>query len=190
MVIVKLSSGLSGAGDAVGLGVGSVGGILSLGAGDVPPPHAPAARTSSSGPTLPVAQAGSPRVSDEQPITLEGRRHGPVRRRGPTSAFHAGKKLSIAIVTACAFVEMPAQAQTPESRWSWHADASVFTDYNYQRRRVIDVQAWESHNWFMLSGDRPLGPGRISVLGALSIEPVTLDPIGSPQIFQTGASYH
>jgi hypothetical protein len=98
----------------------------------------------------------------------------------------------------------------PASGWSWTADANVFVGYNYQSRLFADFSAFESQNWFMLSGTRTLGPGRVTVQGMLSLEPLTIGrfvyaggtrvygyspsservPYGSsPQLFQTGESY-
>ena len=80
-------------------------------------------------------------------------------------------------------------APASSSTWTWTADANAFFGYNYQQRLFADVSAWESQNWFMLSGDRDAGPGRLSVNAMGSLEPFTLHKIGSPQLFQTGESY-
>ena len=53
----------------------------------------------------------------------------------------------------------------PASGWSWTSDANVFVGYNYQQRLFADFSAFESQNWFMLSGNRALGPGRLTVQG-------------------------
>src|SRR5439155_23686809 len=39
-------------------------------------------------------------------------------------------------------------------------------------------------------GSRSIGPGRFSFDAMLSLEPFTIDVIGSPQVFQTGEAYH
>ena len=104
--------------------------------------------------------------------------------------------------------EMP--PSSPASGWSWTTDANVFVGYNYQRRLFADFSAVESQNWFMVSGARALGPGRLSIEGMVSLEPLTIgrlvyggntrvfaySPTGervsfgaSPQLFQTGESY-
>jgi hypothetical protein len=82
------------------------------------------------------------------------------------------------------------------------------------QRKFADFYAWESQNWFMVSGDRPVGSGRLTLTGMFSLEPWTIGrlvygggvfgsqrvyaftatgervPIGgSPQAFQTGESY-
>src|SRR6185503_12527175 len=66
-----------------------------------------------------------------------------------------------------------------------------------------NFSAWESQNWFMGEGQRPIGRGRIAIQGMLSLEPFTIGKLvyagdsnpqrvqagGSPQLFQTGESY-
>ena len=104
-------------------------------------------------------------------------------------------------------MEAPPVATT---RWAWTSDANVFVGYNYQSRLFADFSAFESQNWFMLSGTRALGRGQLTVEGMLSLEPLTIgrfvygggarvygtSPTGervsfgvSPQLFQTGESY-
>jgi hypothetical protein len=68
-------------------------------------------------------------------------------------------------------------------------DANVFFGYNYQEREFRDQSAWESQNWFMLHGTRPLGVGELRLETMFSLEPLTMQGIGSPQLFQTGESY-
>src|SRR5262245_25093775 len=70
--------------------------------------------------------------------------------------------------------------------WEWVRDANVFFGLNYQRRKFTDFTAWESQNWFMLSTSRQIGSGRLAVNGMVSLEPFTLEALGSPQVFQTG----
>jgi len=76
--------------------------------------------------------------------------------------------------------------------WSWGADANVFYGYNHQQRRKAFTQfsAWESQNWFMLMGGRQLGAGHLTLQTMVSLEPFTMDPLGSPQLYQTGESYN
>jgi len=69
-------------------------------------------------------------------------------------------------------------------------DANVFFGYNYQQRKFNDFSAWESHNWFMLEGQRQLGPGRLTLPLMISLEPFTMQKIGSPEVFQTGETYN
>ena len=74
--------------------------------------------------------------------------------------------------------------------WSWTEDGNAFYGYNYQKRKYADFWAWESQNWLMLSGERPLGHGRLMLMGMASFEPFTIAAVGSPQLFQTGESFH
>jgi hypothetical protein len=100
--------------------------------------------------------------------------------------------------------------------WTWSTDANIFAGYNYQQRKFADFSALESQNWFMVSGDRAVGHGTLTLSGMFSLEPWTIGrlvygsgifaagservyaftdtgervPIGgSPQAFQTGESY-
>jgi hypothetical protein len=81
------------------------------------------------------------------------------------------------------------QSEAP-SNWTWAWDGRVFFGYNYQNRKFTDFWALESQNWFMLSGERPLGAGRFTFKGMASLEPFTMKKLGSPQVFQTGETYH
>ena len=76
-----------------------------------------------------------------------------------------------------------AQGTAPEQRhaadasgpaWTWTPDANVFFGFNFQDRRFNNFTAWESQNWFMLAGRRPLGRGRLTVQGMISLEPFTM----------------
>src|SRR5204863_8450261 len=61
--------------------------------------------------------------------------------------------------------------------------------YSYQQRLYADFTAWESQNWFMVTGERDLGAGKLSLASMATLEPFTLHALGSPQLFQTGESY-
>ena len=78
-----------------------------------------------------------------------------------------------------------ASAQSPQD-WTWDASARVFFGYNYQLRKFTDFAEWESQNWLMGTGERPLEGGTLRLSSMLSLEPFTLQEIGSPQVFQTG----
>jgi hypothetical protein len=75
------------------------------------------------------------------------------------------------------------------AEWSWSWDARVFAGWNYQRRKFRDFQEIESQNWVMGTGQRPLGGGRVRLTGMMSFEPFTIQPLGSPQVFQTGETF-
>jgi hypothetical protein len=91
--------------------------------------------------------------------------------------------------------------QSAAQDWTVSADANVFVGYNYQQRKFADLTAWESQNWFMLSGTRDDNAGQLTLNLMMSLEPLTVghwvdlagtrvDAGGSPQLFQTGESYH
>lgn len=80
------------------------------------------------------------------------------------------------------------EARAAAPAWTWSGDANAFFGYNYQQRLFADFSAWESQNWLMLSGERGAGPGALSLNGMFSFEPLTIEPRGSPQLFQTGES--
>ncbi len=84
--------------------------------------------------------------------------------------------------------------------WTWSADANVFVGYNAQQRKFADFSAWESQNWFMVSGTHEDNTGTLTVNVMMSLEPLTVGHLvyldstrvnvgGSPQLFQTGESY-
>jgi hypothetical protein len=73
--------------------------------------------------------------------------------------------------------------------WTVMADANVIYGYNYQQRKFADFWALESQNWGMLAVEHAAGPARVRLHGMLSLEPFTIAPLGSPQVFQTGESY-
>jgi hypothetical protein len=98
------------------------------------------------------------------------------------------------MLSASAGAQEPAAEHQHDTRpvsngWTWATDANVFVGYNYQQRHFADFSAWESQNWFMGSGDRSLGCGRLSLESMLSLEAFTLHRQGSSQLFQTGESY-
>jgi len=82
------------------------------------------------------------------------------------------------------------QPAAPPTPWTWSADARVIVGFNYQQRKFTDIHAWESQNWFMGTGQRALGAGRLTLSGMLSAEPFTVRGYGSPQVFQTGETLH
>jgi hypothetical protein len=80
-------------------------------------------------------------------------------------------------------------ADADREGWTAAIDANVFFGRNVQRRLFQDAAAWESQNWLMLGAERQAGAGRLSLDAMLSFERFTMDPQGSPQLFQTGESY-
>jgi hypothetical protein len=80
--------------------------------------------------------------------------------------------------------------QTDDGGWSTTLDANVFFGRNFQIRHFADVFAWESQNWLMFDAGRRLGAGRLTLASMFSLEPFTMAGQGSPQLFQTGETYH
>jgi hypothetical protein len=99
----------------------------------------------------------------------------------------------VAVLTAStASAQDHTQHQTPapsQDRWQWHAEGTAFFGFNYQHREFTDFDVWESQNWIMGTGERPIGTSRLRVMSMLSFEPFTLRDIGSPQVFQTGETF-
>jgi hypothetical protein len=98
------------------------------------------------------------------------------------------------VLTATVLVAQQAEHQhgpvSARSAWSWSWDANVFLGWNYQLRKFTDFQRVESQNWLMGAGERPWGGGRLRLESMFSFEPFTIQALGSPQVFQTGETYH
>jgi hypothetical protein len=74
--------------------------------------------------------------------------------------------------------------------WHWTEDASAFFGFNAQERKFRDFHAWESQNWLMVDGTHRIASGTFRATAMTSLEPFTLKKIGSPQVFQTGETFH
>jgi hypothetical protein len=96
---------------------------------------------------------------------------------------------SILLVTAM-LISAAAEAQTPAEAWRWSFNGNVFAGVNHQNRKFRDFTNFESLNWLMGMGERPLGPGQLAVHTMFSLEPFTLKNIGSAQVFQTGETFN
>ena len=115
----------------------------------------------------------------------------------PSMICSVGLPRTFVAVLVLTSLAAPALGQTdhvhqtmPESRaWTWSWDANVFLDWNYQERKFTDFQRVESPNWLMLGTERPIGDGHTRLHTMLSLEPFTIQPLGSPQVFQTGETY-
>jgi hypothetical protein len=81
-------------------------------------------------------------------------------------------------------------ATAPPAGWHWSEDASIFLGFNDQERKFRDFQTWESQNWLMVDGVHRAGGGVFHTTAMTSLEPFTLKKIGSPQVFQTGETFH
>ncbi|HWW83193.1 MAG TPA: hypothetical protein VNZ26_06300 [Vicinamibacterales bacterium] len=94
------------------------------------------------------------------------------------------------MTVALLLCSIPRAGLAQESPWSWTYDGAAFFGLNDQQRKFTDFNVWESQNWFALTGDRPLGSqNRLIVRSMLSLEPFTLEKLGSPEVFQTGETY-
>ena len=83
-----------------------------------------------------------------------------------------------------------AAAPPPEpSAWRWTTNANVFFGFNHQQRKFRDFSAWESQNWLMAAGERDIPNGSVRLTSMFSLEPFTIQDIGSPQAFQTGETF-
>jgi hypothetical protein len=76
-----------------------------------------------------------------------------------------------------------------ETGWHWTWDARAFLGWNYQYRRFTDFHPLESQNWFMGGAEHRTGRGQLHVGAMLSLEPFTMQELGSPQVFQSGEMY-
>jgi len=83
----------------------------------------------------------------------------------------------------------PATDHASPGQWQFTADANLFVGRNQQQRLLADYAAWESQNWLMGTATHTAPRGRITFTAMASLEPLTIDPQGSPQLFQTGESY-
>jgi hypothetical protein len=95
----------------------------------------------------------------------------------------------VCATTAAAQERQPQPHQhdaTPGPGWTWASSARAYVGANLQERKFTDFYYVESQNWFMAGAGRRAGAGRFTFHAMLSLEPVTLRRLGSPQVFQTG----
>ena len=79
--------------------------------------------------------------------------------------------------------EMPAMPH-----WMTMFHAYAFLDANRQGG-PSGGRAFESQNHFMLTAARAWGGGKLSLLGTFTLEPATIPPEGSRELFQRGETY-
>ncbi|MCM3879092.1 MAG: hypothetical protein ND807_03190 [Vicinamibacterales bacterium] len=97
---------------------------------------------------------------------------------------------SIFLVCALTTIFPTRVAAQTSSPWQWRLDANIFAGVNQQTREFTDFTNVESQNWFMGSGERQAGQGRVNLFSMISLEPFTMKDIGSAQVFQTGETYN
>lgn len=109
----------------------------------------------------------------------------------------------LAMLAAVGLTAAPALAQTEAGAaaphvhdaaavaegWTWSLETNAFVGYNRQDRKFTDFDALESQNWLMATAERTAGPWTVTLMGGGTLEPFTLEKIGSPQVFQTGETY-
>ena len=96
-----------------------------------------------------------------------------------------------AIAQSSDATQAPAIAIQPTvPTWHWNVDANAFFGFNYQSPQVPRLRCVGIANWLMASGQRSAGTGTLTLSSMLSLEALTLSDLGSPQVFQTGETYH
>ncbi len=81
-----------------------------------------------------------------------------------------------------------AAASAQGERWSKFFHGYAFLTTNRQGGR-LSSRGFESANHFMTGASRPLRGGTLSFLGTFTIEPATVPPEGSGELFQRGETY-
>jgi hypothetical protein len=101
--------------------------------------------------------------------------------------------LAAGAATKTAAQDMPGMdmstMETGSRAWRWDARGNVFFGLNDQERKFTDFRTIESQNWAMGTGAHKVGAGQLTLSSMLSLEPLTLKNIGSPQVFQTGETF-
>jgi hypothetical protein len=85
-------------------------------------------------------------------------------------------------------VSSRARAQD-ESSWTIMSDGVLFATFNDQGG-PRGGDEFKATNWFMLMGTRQAGPGRLTITGMISLDPLTATAHGYREIFQAGETYH
>src|SRR5437773_6371662 len=95
----------------------------------------------------------------------------PYSSAGPKIYPHTMVRISRTLMVAAIF--LVAASAVADDNWSWTGDGNVIAGFNYQKRLFANFASWESQNWFMGTGERPLAGGRLTIAGMLSLEPLT-----------------
>jgi hypothetical protein len=85
--------------------------------------------------------------------------------------------------------EPPDPPPAGPSGWTWSFDGHAFVGFNYQYRKFRDFHEVESQNWAMAAAARRIGRGRLRFTTMVTLEPFTIQALGSPQVFQTGETF-
>ena len=79
------------------------------------------------------------------------------RPQGRTLCLAIGVLMRAVLCTAQDHAGDHAAHQMPAARgWVWHGEAQIMFGFNAQERQFRDFHVWESQNWFMADGQRPL----------------------------------
>ncbi len=79
--------------------------------------------------------------------------------------------------------------EDPVSSWQLHYDGALFGTLNHQGGRRGGTE-FDSQNWVMVMGDRPLGRSTFGFSTMFSAEPLTVRGAGYRENFQEGEAYH
>jgi hypothetical protein len=122
----------------------------------------------------------------------------PDHSRMPGMKMSAGKKNHDPIIahshissgTAWQPLALPMHLWSQSSHgWDFMEHGNIFIAYNQQGGRR-GLGKFESSNWAMLMQQRAFARGTIQFRQMLSAEPFTFPHGGSPELFQTGETYH
>lgn len=132
-------------------------------------------------------------VADDDPGTsdMEQMHHDMAGMAGMEHQSHAKPSLvSIASGTAWQPASTPAYMWMERvSGWTFMQHGELFLTYN-QQSGPLGAGKMESANWLMSMEEHRLGRGTLQFRQMLSAEPLTIPHGGSPELFQTGESYH
>ena len=112
-----------------------------------------------------------------------------VLRRIAVCSIVVGLSFGARLSAQSAQVHTMAMPMEDADGWTWSWDANAFVGWNYQLRKFTDFEKIESQNWLMGGGERRWGRNRLQIHSMLSFEPFTIQPLGSPQVFQSGETY-
>lgn len=86
-------------------------------------------------------------------------------------------------------------SSTPMSAWHAMLGDWMFMLHGAVKVGFVHQGGWrgvgkaESQNWLMLMAENNVGPGRLTLRGMITAEPLTAPHGGFPQLFQTGETY-
>ena len=81
-----------------------------------------------------------------------------------------------------------AAKQTSTSPWMVMSDGVLFATFNHQGGSRGGDE-FRSTNWWMAMASRNAGPGRLTLTGMISLDPLTATARGYRELFQVGEEY-